>query len=58
MTAQDLALPAGATVAGEADVVLATCHLPVEAKEEEIGVGESAEPELIGRAAAEPEDEE
>lgn len=58
LTTRDLALPAGATIIGDGEIVLATCHLPAEAKEEEVGAGESAEPELIGRAAGESEEDE
>lgn len=58
LTVQDLGLPDSATVIGDAEAVVATCHLPAEAPEEEEGAGESAEPEVIGRAAEESEDEE
>lgn len=57
LTVADLELPAGATVLGEADAVIAQCHLPAEAPEEEEVPGEGAEPEIIGRAAGEEEEE-
>lgn len=54
----DLDLPEGATLVSDESAVVVSCHLPVEAKEEEEGAGEGAEPEVIGRAAGEEEDEE
>lgn len=56
LTIGDLELPAGATLISDAAAVVVSCHLPVEVKEEEAG-GEGAEPEIIGRAAGEEEED-
>ena len=50
-------LPAGAKVLTHQGETAVTCSVPVETPEEEAGVGEAAEPEVIGRSA-ESEDEE
>ncbi|MBX3412058.1 MAG: 50S ribosomal protein L25 [Pirellulales bacterium] len=57
LTFGKLELPAGASLVSDPHEVVVSCHLPVEAKEEEVGA-EGAEPEIIGRAASEEEEEE
>jgi large subunit ribosomal protein L25 len=50
-------MPEGAKVLGDEDMVLVQCVEPTELPEEE-GMGEGAEPEVIGRKAGEEEAEE
>lgn len=52
LTAADLRLPEGATLLVDDDLVLVTCHVVTE-DGEEVSTGEGAEPEVIGRKAAE-----
>lgn len=56
LTLGELELPAGASLLSDESAVVVSCHLPVEAKEEE-GAGEGAEPEVIGRVAGGEEEE-
>jgi len=55
--ASEVTLPEGATLVTEADTVVVTCHEVKEVEEGGAG-GEAAEPELIGRKAAEGSEEE
>ena len=58
LTAADIEdMPAGARFVTEADTVIVQCVVPVEKPEEE-ATAEGAEPEIIGRKAAEEEAEE
>lgn len=56
LTASKLPLPEGASLLVDEDLVLVTCH--VVAEEGEATPGEVAEPEIIGRKAAEDEESE
>ena len=59
LTAADIEdLPQGATLLTAADTILVQCELPSEEVEEEPGLGEGAEPEVIGRKAADEDEEE
>ncbi|MBL9125000.1 MAG: 50S ribosomal protein L25 [Planctomycetaceae bacterium] len=51
ITADKLPLPPGASLLVEPELVIVTCHTVAE--EEEVTAGEAAEPEVIGRKAAE-----
>ena len=56
ITVADLEIPQNATVLRDAEQVVVQCVEPVVAPEEEIGAGEEAEPEVIGRKPEEEED--
>jgi large subunit ribosomal protein L25 len=58
LKASDIQLPEGAKLLSDPDVVVAQCVLPTEEEEEAAPATEGAEPELIGRKAAEEEAEE
>jgi large subunit ribosomal protein L25 len=51
----DVQLPQDAKLLSNADTVVAQCSAPVEVAEEELEAAEPAEPEMIGRRAAEEE---
>ena len=53
ITAEQVALPEGASLITDADAVVVTCHRLAEEGEEGVAVGEGAEPEIIGRKAGE-----
>lgn len=57
LTAAKLQLPEGAKLLVDEDLVIVNCH-PVADVEEEATAGEAAEPEIIGRKAAEDEEAE
>jgi hypothetical protein len=51
-------MPEGATLITDADEMIVHCVTPREVEEEAPGVGEGAEPEIIGRKEGEEEEEE
>jgi hypothetical protein len=57
LTAANVVLPEGAKLMVEEDLVLVHCH-PVADTDETAAAGESAEPEVIGRKAADEEEAE
>jgi large subunit ribosomal protein L25 len=58
LTCGDLNMPEGATLITDADEMIVHCVTPREEAEEAPGVGEGAEPEIIGRKEGEEEGEE
>lgn len=58
LTAAEIELPAGATLISNPDAVVVQCALPKQEEEITTGMGESLEPEVIGRQAAEEEADE
>jgi large subunit ribosomal protein L25 len=56
LTASRLELPAGATLVTDPETVIVQCVEPKPEEDEAVGVAEGAEPEIIGRKAAEEEE--
>jgi large subunit ribosomal protein L25 len=56
VTAGQLKLPAGAKLVGDPEKTVVQCVEPAEEEEAEPGIGESVEPEVIGRKAEEEEE--